>query len=52
MVVEPDVRNTAVQALNAAVGFTVVGPVTKPEKTALLSTCTREQFLTATGVPA
>jgi RimJ/RimL family protein N-acetyltransferase len=44
VVVEPDVRNTAVHALNAAVGFRVVGPITKPEKTALLSVCTREQF--------
>lgn len=54
VVVEPDVRNTAVQALNAAVGFTVVGPIRKPEKEALLSVCTRDQFLTATreGVPA
>ncbi|GAA2228689.1 GNAT family N-acetyltransferase [Kitasatospora cystarginea] len=48
VVVEPDVRNTAVHALNAAVGFEVVGPVTKPEKEALLSVCTREQFLAAT----
>jgi RimJ/RimL family protein N-acetyltransferase len=48
VVVEPDVRNTAVHALNAAVGFTVVGPVHKPEKQALLSTCTREQFLAVT----
>jgi RimJ/RimL family protein N-acetyltransferase len=55
VVVEPDVRNTAVHALNAAVGFQVVGPVTKPEKTALLSICTRQRFLAATrdeGVPA
>ena len=44
VVVEPDVRNTAVHALNAAVGFTVHGEITKPEKQALLSTCTREQF--------
>lgn len=47
VVVEPDVRNAAVHALNAAVGFEVVGPLTKPEKTALLSTCTRDQFLAA-----
>jgi RimJ/RimL family protein N-acetyltransferase len=47
VVVEPDVRNTAVHALNAAVGFTVVGPIDKPEKKALLSTCTREQFRAA-----
>lgn len=52
VVVEPDVRNTAVHALNAAVGFTVVGPIEKPEKTALLSICTREQFLTTSGVSA
>ncbi|MEV1199539.1 GNAT family N-acetyltransferase [Microbispora rosea] len=48
VVVEPDVRNTAVHALNAAVGFEVVGTVAKPEKDALLSVCTRERFLTAT----
>lgn len=52
VVVEPDVRNTAVHALNAAVGFEVAGPITKPEKQALLSTCTREQFLARRGVPA
>ncbi|MEV4489476.1 GNAT family N-acetyltransferase [Micromonospora coxensis] len=54
VVVEPDVRNTAVHALNAAVGFTVVGPIRKPEKDALLSVCTRDQFRTATrgDVPA
>lgn len=49
VVVEPDVRNTAVHALNAVVGFTVVGPIRKPEKTALLSVCTREQFQHAIG---
>jgi hypothetical protein len=38
------VRNTAVHALNEAVGFTVVGPVAKPEKQALLSICTRASF--------
>lgn len=48
VVVEPDVRNTAVHALNAAVGFEVVGPITKPEKEALLSVCTRAQFQAAT----
>jgi RimJ/RimL family protein N-acetyltransferase len=52
VVVEPDVRNTAVHALNAAVGFEVAGPITKPEKQALLSTCTRDQFLARKGVPA
>jgi RimJ/RimL family protein N-acetyltransferase len=49
VVVEPDVRNTAVHALNAAVGFTVAGPIDKPEKQALLSTCTRAQFLGVTA---
>ncbi|MFI7608351.1 GNAT family N-acetyltransferase [Micromonospora sp. NPDC049366] len=49
VVVEPDVRNTAVHALNAAVGFEVVGTVAKPEKDALLSICTRARFLAATG---
>ncbi|MEV4497392.1 GNAT family N-acetyltransferase [Micromonospora arborensis] len=48
VVVEPDVRNTAVHALNAAVGFQVVGPIAKPEKDALLSVCTRAQFQAAT----
>ncbi|MEV4120039.1 GNAT family N-acetyltransferase [Micromonospora sp. NPDC049645] len=47
VVVEPDVRNTAVHALNAAVGFEVVGPIAKPEKDALLSVCTRAQFQAA-----
>ncbi|MEW2415040.1 GNAT family N-acetyltransferase [Streptomyces sp. NPDC046866] len=50
VVVEPDVGNTAVHALNEAVGFTVHGPVQKPEKRALLSFCTREQFEAATGL--
>ncbi|CAM3245697.1 GNAT family N-acetyltransferase [Streptomyces albus] len=50
VVVEPDVRNTAVHALNEAVGFRVEQTLTKPEKEALLSFCTREQFEAATGV--
>ncbi|MDP9954190.1 MULTISPECIES: GNAT family N-acetyltransferase [Streptomyces] len=48
VVVEPDLRNTAVHALNAAVGFVPQGPLAKPEKEALLSFCTREQFRAAT----
>ena len=44
VVVEPDMHNTKVHALNAAVAFEVVGPVTKPEKVALLSVCTRARF--------
>ncbi|MGW0390719.1 GNAT family N-acetyltransferase [Streptomyces sp. NPDC003042] len=50
VVVEPDVRNTAVHALNEAVGFVPDGPVQKPEKEALLSFCTRAQFEAATGI--
>nr|WP_205808190.1 GNAT family N-acetyltransferase [Micromonospora sp. HNM0581] len=48
VVVEPDVRNTAVHGLNARVGFEVVGPIRKPEKEALLSICTRQRFRAAT----
>ncbi|MCF3964377.1 GNAT family N-acetyltransferase [Streptomyces fuscigenes] len=48
VVVEPDVRNTAVHALNEAVGFQVVEKIAKPEKEALLSVCTREAFEAAT----
>jgi RimJ/RimL family protein N-acetyltransferase len=48
VVVEPDVTNHAVQALNKAVGFEVIREITKPEKQALLSACTREQFEAAT----
>ncbi|MEU6536556.1 GNAT family N-acetyltransferase [Streptomyces sp. NPDC047000] len=44
IVVEPDVRNTAVHALNAAVGFVPEREIEKPEKRALLSFCTREAF--------
>ncbi|WP_030161638.1 GNAT family N-acetyltransferase [Streptomyces sp. NRRL S-244] len=50
VVVEPDVENKAVHALNEAVGFVPDGPVRKPEKTALLSFCTRAQFEAATGL--
>ncbi|MFF4898473.1 GNAT family N-acetyltransferase [Streptomyces sp. NPDC001068] len=44
IVVEPDVHNTAVHALNEAVGFVPVREIEKPEKRALLSFCTRERF--------
>ncbi|WP_046468331.1 GNAT family N-acetyltransferase [Allosalinactinospora lopnorensis] len=47
VVVEPDVRNQAVHALNAAVGFQVVDTVSLPDKDAYLSTCTREQYRAA-----
>ncbi|MBB4931754.1 hypothetical protein F4561_002574 [Lipingzhangella halophila] len=47
VVVEPDVRNEAVHALNAAVGFEVVRTITLPDKDAYLSTCTRAQYRAA-----
>ncbi|MEV0601359.1 GNAT family N-acetyltransferase [Streptomyces sp. NPDC050315] len=50
VVVEPDVNNKAVHALNEAVGFEIVRQIAKPEKDAYLSTCTREQYLAAIGV--
>ncbi|EGX57844.1 acetyltransferase [Streptomyces zinciresistens K42] len=50
VVVEPDVGNRAVHALNEAVGFVPVREIEKPEKRALLSFCTRAQFLAARGV--
>ncbi|MCX3058821.1 GNAT family N-acetyltransferase [Streptomyces beihaiensis] len=49
VVVEPDVRNTAVHALNEAVGFVPEREIDKPEKRALLSFCTRARFEAATG---
>ncbi|QNP63430.1 GNAT family N-acetyltransferase [Streptomyces genisteinicus] len=49
VVVEPDVSNAAVHRLNEAVGFVAAEKIVKPEKEALLSFCTREQFATATG---
>jgi RimJ/RimL family protein N-acetyltransferase len=50
VVVEPDVRNRAVHALNAAVGFEVVDTVELPDKAALLSLCTRERYERAAGL--
>ncbi|SCK58795.1 Protein N-acetyltransferase, RimJ/RimL family [Streptomyces sp. WMMB 714] len=47
VVVEPDVRNTGVHALNEAVGFRVERTLAKPEKNAYLSMCTRDQFKAA-----
>jgi RimJ/RimL family protein N-acetyltransferase len=52
VVVEPDVSNKAVHALNEAVGFVPEREIQKPEKKALLSFCTREQFVAATAVSA
>lgn len=47
VVVEPDVTNKAVHALNEAVGFVPEREIQKPEKKALLSFCTRPQYLAA-----
>ncbi|AKU18951.1 acetyltransferase [Luteipulveratus mongoliensis] len=44
VVVEPDVRNTKIAALNAAAGFRVVREVPLHDKVAALSFCTRAQF--------
>ena len=52
VVVEPDVRNTAVHTLNEYVGFEIAGTVEKPEKDAYLSFCTREQFLASPAMAA
>ena len=52
VVVEPDVSNQAVHALNEAVGFVPEREIQKPEKKALLSFCTRARFTAATAVSA
>jgi hypothetical protein len=44
VVVEPDVRNAKILALNARMGFRQDRVLTLPDKDALLSFCNREQF--------
>lgn len=44
IVVEPDVRNTKIAALNARLGFVPAGTVSLPDKDALLSFCTRSDY--------
>ena len=44
VVVEPDARNDRIAVLNAAVGFVVARTVQLPDKTAVLSFCTREGY--------
>ena len=44
VVVEPDARNSAIAALNAAAGFEVLREVELPTKTAALSVATRASF--------
>lgn len=48
VVVEPDVRNEKIAALNAAVGFVVARHVELADKTAALSVCRREDFAVST----
>ncbi|RLV50292.1 N-acetyltransferase [Nocardioides mangrovicus] len=47
VVVEPDVRNAAVQVLNAEMGFVAEREVELPDKTALLSFCRRSDYVAA-----
>lgn len=47
IVVEPDVRNTKIHVLNARMGFEPQSRIELPDKTALLSFCTRAQFRAA-----
>lgn len=44
VVVEPDIRNTKIHALNARFGFRPAGTIALPDKDALLSFCTRTDF--------
>jgi RimJ/RimL family protein N-acetyltransferase len=48
IVVEPDVRNTKIQALNERIGFRKHSIVDLPGKRAWLSFCTRDQYAEAT----
>ncbi|HEY3563106.1 MAG TPA: GNAT family N-acetyltransferase [Kribbella sp.] len=47
IVVEPDVRNVKIQALNARMGFRKHSIVSLPDKQAWLSFCTRDQYADA-----
>lgn len=49
VVVEPDVRNTKIQVLNQRMGFQPHSRIKLPDKTALLSFCTRQQFTATAG---
>jgi RimJ/RimL family protein N-acetyltransferase len=48
VVVEPDVRNTKILALNERMGFRKHSIVSLPDKQAWLSFCTRDQYADAT----
>ena len=47
VVVEPDARNAKIHVLNGRLGFQPAGVVALPDKEALLSFCTREDYLAA-----
>jgi len=47
VVVEPDARNAKIHVLNGRLGFQPEGVVALPDKEALLSFCTREDYLAA-----
>ncbi|WP_104043345.1 GNAT family N-acetyltransferase [Arthrobacter sp. ZGTC412] len=47
VVVEPDALNTKIHALNERLGFQPAGVVTLPDKNALLSFCSRDDYLAA-----
>ncbi len=47
IVVEPDVRNAKITALNARMGFAPCRRISLPDKDALLSFCTKEDYLRA-----
>jgi siderophore synthetase component len=49
VVVEPDVGNDRIRAKNVEAGFVELGEITMPDKTAMLSACTREQFVRASA---
>ncbi|WP_341395396.1 GNAT family N-acetyltransferase [Arthrobacter sp. G119Y2] len=51
IVVEPDVRNTKIAALNARMGFVPAGIISLPDKDALLSFCTRADYVRTGGMP-
>jgi siderophore synthetase component len=44
VVVEPDVRNARIRALNVAAGFAELREITLDDKVGMLSVCTREDF--------
>ncbi len=47
VVVEPDARNSKIHVLNERLGFQPAGVVNLPDKEALLSFCTRQDYLAA-----